>query len=254
MSEITKNQLKFIASLKQRKFRDAHRLFVVEGPKMVEELLNSDWKVETLCATEKWSGLKTVPSSVHEFFIVSEKDLERMSDFKQPQQVLAVVKQTETDAFPETWPSGLILALDDVRDPGNLGTILRAAEWFGASALLLSESSVEQWNPKVVHASMGSIFRTPIHRVKLNEAIPKYKTATNSEVFGAVLEGENVMTNGLPKNSMLVMGSESHGISAEVEGLLTKKISIPSFGNAESLNVAMATSVLLYEYQRSNAQ
>lgn len=251
MTVLTKNELKKISSLQQRKFREEYGLFVVEGVKMVNELLQSDWEVQTICSTADWVVPEGAASRGFDHYTVNQKELERMSSMRNPDRVLAVVKQPQSQTIPDEWPKGLVLALDDVRDPGNLGTILRSAEWFGVALVVLSGQSVERWNRKVVQASMGSVLRVPVITTSLTEAVKSYKEQ-GGEVIGAVLDGDPLGAGSLPTDGMLVMGSESHGLSDEVSELLTKRVRIPSFGQAESLNVAMATGILLYEYRRQD--
>lgn len=246
---LTNNQIRFVKTLQQRKFREEHALFVVEGVKMVSELFASNWQVHSLYYNDEFD-VTTVPSTVREGFRVSNKDLSRISGLKTPNQVVAVVHQQRAEIAPEDLASTLCLALDDVRDPGNLGTIIRLADWFGIPHILCSAQSVEVYNPKVVQSTMGSLFRVGVHKVDLPAFLTHSKTAVELPILGAVLGGSNIYELDLPAAGILVMGSESHGIAEENLSALTHRISIPSYGKAESLNVSTATAVLLAEFKR----
>lgn len=237
---ISKNQIKLITSLKQKKYRLEHKLFVVEGIKTIKELLKSDLILDALYTTEAFN------IDAKEEVLIKENDLKRISFLKTPNKALAVFK------IPDAMPinnNGLIVALDDVRDPGNLGTIIRLCDWFGIKDLVCSKATVDCFNPKVIQATMGSITRVNISYVNLVD----YLKTTSLPVFGAFMEGENVYTKQMPKEGVLVMGNEANGVSKTVENLVRNKISIPRFGDlqeTESLNVATATAILLSEFKR----
>lgn len=237
---ISKNQIKLITSLKQKKYRLEHQLFVVEGIKTIKELLKSNLVLHALYTTE------TFNIDAKDDVLISEKDLKRISFLTTPNKALAVFKIPETKAIDN---SGLIVALDDVRDPGNLGTIIRLCDWFGIKELVCSKATVDCFNPKVIQATMGSITRVNINYVDLVTFIEK----TNLPVFGAFMDGKNVYKKALPKEGVLVMGNEANGVSKTIEDLVNYKIAIPRFGDlqaTESLNVATATAVLLSEFRR----
>ena len=237
------SQKKYVNSLKQKKFRTEHSSFIVEGIKMVEELLQSDYDVEVVYATINWMGNNPTTDCIE----VSEKELASISSLKTSNEVLAVVKQQQKQLMGIT--SELIIALEKIQDPGNLGTIIRTADWFGVSNIICSDDSVDVYNPKVLQATMGSFFRVNI--VYMN--LPKFFTENkNLTVYGALLEGENVYQKELnSKGSVILMGNESKGISDELLPFIMDKITIPNFGKAESLNVATATAILCSEYKRS---
>ncbi|MEN3322867.1 RNA methyltransferase [Mariniflexile soesokkakense] len=242
---LSKNQIKLITSLKQKKHRQQHGFFVVEGVKTIKELLQSQLELHALYTTETFNS-DANPNNYRDEVLISETDLKRISFLTTPNTALAIFK------IPTSKPidaNGLMVALDAVRDPGNLGTIIRLCDWFGVKNLVCSNETVDCFNPKVVQATMGSIARVTINYVDL---VIFLKT-TNLPVYGAFMEGENVYTKQLPEKGVLVMGNEANGVSKEVEAIITDKISIPRFGDlqaTESLNVATATAILLSEFKR----
>ncbi|MGJ8592122.1 MAG: TrmH family RNA methyltransferase [Aquaticitalea sp.] len=238
---LTKNQIKLITSLSQKKFRNQHQLFLVEGKKGVEEFLNSGFELHHLFATKNEFQVEE-----RQHTLIKEAELKKISTLKNPNTVLGLFKMPEPKSV-ET--SKLILALDDVRDPGNLGTIIRLCDWFGIEHMVCSEATVDCYNPKVVQATMGSLTRVSIHYLDL-EAFLK---STEGTKFGAFMEGKNIYNSSLPESGILVMGNEANGISSKIEALIDQKISIPRFGSlksTESLNVATATAILLSEFRR----
>ncbi|GAL63486.1 TrmH family RNA methyltransferase [Algibacter lectus] len=238
---LSKSQIKLITSLKQKKYRQDLGFFVVEGVKTIKELLASNLELHALYTTESFN------IDAKDEVLISETDLKRISFLKTPNTALAVFK------IPEQTPvetKGLIVALDDVRDPGNLGTIIRLCDWFGIKQLVCSKATVDCFNPKVIQATMGSITRVNISYVDLETFLKD----TDLPVFGAFMDGENVYKKQLPQHGVLVMGNEANGVSKAVEALITEKISIPRFGDlqaTESLNVATATSILISEFRRN---
>ncbi len=238
---VSKSQTKLITSLQQKKYRDQTGLFVAEGPKIISELLAEGIKLHSLFTTD----LLQNDSDTH--FSVSEKELQKISGLKNANHSLAVFEIPKTKEISN---SGLIIALDAVRDPGNLGTIIRLCDWFGVRSLLCSEDTVDCYNPKVVQATMGSLARVDINYLPLSG----YLKNTELPIYGAFMDGKNIYSEELSKDAILVMGNEAHGISEEIEALITAKIAIPRFGKiqkTESLNVATATAILLSEFRRS---
>lgn len=234
---LSKNQIKYITRLQQKKFRQQERLFIAEGIKTVTELLASSFKLHQLFTTQSFN--------VSNEIIITETELKKISTLKTPNKVLAVFKIPEQKSVSN---NGLIVALDDVRDPGNLGTIIRLCDWFGIADLVCSNATVDCYNPKVIQATMGSITRVNISYVDL-ESFLKEK---QQPVFGAFMDGDNVYKETLLTDGILVMGNEANGISPNIETLITQKISIPRFGSlkaTESLNVATATAILLSEFK-----
>src|SRR5690606_5697871 len=237
---VSKNELKLITSLHQKKYRSKHQLFIVEGVKGVLELLESKLQPYALYTTREVNGLpesKTV--------MVSAGEMKKLSNLKTPSEILGVFHMAIQKNQRQ---EGLVLALDNVRDPGNLGTIIRLCDWFGVSQLVCSESTVDCYNPKVVQATMGSLARVQINYLNLED----FLTTTDKPIYGAIMEGENVYQSKLPKDAILVMGNESNGIAATILSKVNNKLSIPRFGSqqTESLNVATATAILLSEFRR----
>ena len=237
---LSKNQIKLITRLKQKKYRLQHGFFIVEGIKTIKELLKSNLALYALYTTE------TFNIDAKDEILISETELKRISFLTTPNKALAVFKIPASKSINT---SGLIVALDDVRDPGNLGTIIRLCDWFGITDLICSKETVDCFNPKVIQATMGSITRVNINYVDLVD----FLNETNLPVFGAFMEGENVYKKQLPKEGVLVMGNEAKGVSKAIEAIIDEKISIPRFGDlqaTESLNVATATAILLSEFRR----
>ncbi|WP_026935372.1 TrmH family RNA methyltransferase [Christiangramia echinicola] len=242
---VSKSQIKLIKSLSQKKFRNTHGLFVVEGIKGIKEFLNSDYELVSVYSTGESFEL-----TGKKLIMIDEKELNKISSLKTPQKALAVFK---IPPLKKSNINGLTVALDGVRDPGNLGTIIRLCDWFGVETLICSNDTVDCYNPKVVQASMGSLPRLNIQYLDLNDFIVENK---NIPVLGTMLEGENLYMAKLPESAILVLGNEANGISAEIQKLLTKKLNIPQFGKVqktESLNVATATAVILSEFRRNSA-
>lgn len=238
---VVKSQVKFIKNLQQKKYRNLHGLFVVEGVKMVNELLASRIKPHSIYSTD----IGLVNSKEHAVELIKESDLKKISSLQNPNKVLAVFNVPKPSKINfDNW----VVALDDVRDPGNLGTIIRLCDWFGISQLICSEHTVDCYNPKVLQATMGSISRVNIVYDDLKSVL----TTTNVPIYGAFMEGEIVYKESLPEKGVLVMGNEANGISKAIETLVAKKISIPHYGkkSTESLNVATATAILLNEIRR----
>lgn len=232
---VAKSELKFIRSLQQKKYRQRHGLFVAEGVKLVSELLDSPLQPQQVYATD----LELFPGATP----VSDRELGAMSGLVQPNKVLAVFHMPQPQPLVFTdW----VLALDGVRDPGNLGTLIRLCDWFKIGQLLCSPDTVDAYNPKVLQATMGSIARVRLVYAPLPETLG----GCGVPVYGASMEGRAVGAEPLPGAGVLVMGSESHGLGPEVRNLLTAMVSIPAFGKAESLNVATAAAILLYEIRR----
>ena len=244
---LSKNTVKFIKSLHQKKYRSEAERFFVEGEKSVVEVLNSDFLTELLLVTDdfqqKYPDL--IRSYSGELLNVTRHQLEQVGLYQSNDSALAVVKMKANEAFVPD-PKELVLALDEVRYPGNLGTIIRIADWFGISKLLFSPQTAEFYNPKVIQATMGSFTRVKFFYEDLEEALSRWQLP----VYGAFLDGENIHSLANPLPGVIVMGNESKGISAEVEKWVSKKVTIPGFGKAESLNVAIATAILCDNFKR----
>ena len=248
MSGISNNQIKFVKSLHQKKSRDEHGLFLVEGEKMVDEAVSSPFKVEAVYRRED----------------IGEEAMGRISALANPSPVLAVVRKPEdsyineaSELAPLLAEGGLFLALDAIRDPGNLGTILRIADWFGIKAVFAAHDTVDLFNPKVVQSTMGAIFRVKMHYVDL-PSLSQLVLSAGGKVYGTFLDGQNLyhkdLDNGDAAPSVIVIGNESNGISADMAKLVSDRLYIPPFPpddpGSESLNAAIATSITVAEFRR----
>ncbi|MBF2707918.1 RNA methyltransferase [Flavobacterium soyangense] len=241
---LSKNQIKLITSLQQKKQRFAHQMFFAEGIKVIQELLESNFELVNLYTIqndfEQVSNDKKV--------LVDESDLKKISALSTPNTCLAVFKIPVEKKIIEY---GLILALDSIRDPGNLGTILRLCDWFGIGQLICSKETVDIYNPKVVQATMGSIARVNVNYIDLETFVSQ----TKLPVFGTFMDGNNIYKTELPQEGIIIMGNEANGISSELEKLIKNRLTIPRFGTiqkAESLNVATAAAIILSEFSRNN--
>ena len=237
---LSKNHIKLITSLSQKKYRQKHQLFIVEGVKVVQEFLSSSYELEILFSTENDF------SFTNKFIKVSDQELKKISGLKNPNKVLAIFK-IPNQINPIM--GGLILALDSINDPGNLGTIIRLCDWFGIEQLVCSNETVDCFNSKVVQASMGSLTRVAVSYLDLK----KYLQNASVPIFVADMDGLNVYKTKLPDSAVLVLGNEANGISDEIKQLVTTKITIPRYGafqQTESLNVATASAILLSEFRR----
>ncbi len=238
---LSKNEIKEIKALGQKKFRDEQGLFVVEGEKLVEEALQSGFEVVRHFRVEE----------------IGEETMARISQLTHPSPALAVVRRP-APAAPVIAPDELVLALDGIRDPGNLGTILRIADWFGIRQILASDDTVELYNPKVVQATMGAIFRIRVHYCDLKSEVERVVFRDAMAAYGTFLEGDNIYEAPLTRGGIVVMGSEANGISPEVASVVTRKLFIPPFPpdahTSESLNVAVAAAITCAEFRRRDAR
>lgn len=234
---ISKNEIKEIKALGQKKFRDERRLFVVEGEKLVAEALQSGFDIVAHYRVED----------------IGVEAMARISQLTHPSPALAIVRQPDP-APASIQPDELVLALDGIRDPGNLGTILRIADWFGIHQILASEDTVEVYNPKVVQATMGAIFRVRVHYCDLRSEFQIATERQTMTVYGTFLDGDNIYQTPLTRGGIIVMGSEANGISPEVAATVTRRLYIPPFPpdahTSESLNVAVATAITVAEFRR----
>ena len=241
---ISKSDIKFIRSLSQKKFRDESGLFIAEGEKLVQEAIDSNFEVETIYRAEE----------------IGLESMGRISALSSPSPILALIKRPidrileSVDQIRELIsPTDLYLGLDSLRDPGNVGTIIRLSDWFGIEAIFASKDSVDIYNPKVVQSTMGAIFRKSFYYVDLNLIVEEFKQR-GLPIYGTFLEGENIYKEELSKGGLVVMGSEANGISSEIKAAVTKKLFIPPFPaeaiTSESLNVAIATAIICSEFRR----
>ena len=239
---VSKNQIKLISSLHQKKFRQLNQLFIAEGVKVIQELLDARFELEHIyTTTSMFEGVV-----VDKLSLISNDELKKISALTVPNNCLAIFKIPETKSFVE---QGLVVALDSVRDPGNLGTILRICDWFGISQVVCSPDTVDIYNPKVIQATMGSIARV---NCVYSDLLPILQN-TNLPVFGTFMDGENIYKSTLPQEGIVVMGNEANGISEAIENAIKNRIAIPRFGalqKTESLNVATATAIILSEFRR----
>lgn len=246
---ISKNQLKLIKALESKKQRKKNNLFLVQGEKNVAELFNSDFVIKQIFATAKYINEQGASLQQHGVLPLtveaSEEDLKKAGTLVSNNSVLAIV-ECKVSAVPDIGENELILVLDQVGDPGNLGTILRVADWYGIKNVVCSPDCADFYNPKVIAATMGSFARVNVSHTELTP----YLDVQNKPVYGAFLEGKNIHQASLAQSGFIVMGSESHGISSAVEAFVSDKITIPNFGQAESLNVAMATGIILDNFKR----
>lgn len=250
---LSKNTIKYINSLKISKFRHEHRAFIVEGTKSVSELLQSSTEVLALYATETWIAQNPEPTTA--LHVVTDSEMNRISSLNSPPGILAVAKIPDFQQQHYTSKGNFGLVLDGINDPGNLGTIIRSADWFGLRNIIISKDTVDPYHPKVVQSTMGSIFRIQFLETDLEEFLTNARSS-GTKVFGAVMEGSNVYTTNLTNvSALLVIGSESHGIKKPLLKCIDTMITIPRIrleGNqsAESLNAAVAGSLLLAEFMR----
>jgi RNA methyltransferase, TrmH family len=251
---LSKNKIKLIQSLNRKKDRDETGLFLVEGNKMVEEALRSEFKIETVICTPQFADQHPEMQSRAKEIIETDRDsIQKASLLQNPQEALAIIMQPELNTPELNLSSELCLALDFIQDPGNLGTILRIADWFGIDTVICSENTVDTFNPKVVQASMGAIFRTKTFYLNLENFLLE-TSKSQIPVFGTFMDGKNIYKESLSQNGIIVLGNEGNGISDSISRLATRRIAIPTFSTnpnkAESLNVAIAASICCSEFRR----
>lgn len=241
---ISKQQQKYIQSLHNKKSRNEFKKFLVEGEKGILELIVSDFEIEKIYCSEDLSiKLLTIKPNIN-FEITKENEIEQISTLKTNKAGVAIVNQKTSILNTNT--DNLTLVLDDIKDPGNLGTIIRLADWYGISDIICSPETVEFYNPKVIMATMGSFSRVNCQYISLIDFFKK----NTLPVYGAFLDGDNVHLANLTLPGLLVIGSESHGIGTELRPFITQKLTIPKLGNAESLNAGVATGILLDNFFR----
>lgn len=241
---ISKEKIKHIRSLQRKKHRDIHQQFVIEGAKMIKEAI--DYAPESIIEIYGTSPLPfKLPNSIP-FHEINSKELSQLSSLKTPQPQIALC----TYLPRPTHRPNFLIALDTIQDPGNFGTILRLASWFGVNYIMASKDTVDLYNPKVSQASMGAIFTVNVVYVDLSEELKN----TDLPIYGAVLEGENVYKKELKREGIILMGNEGNGIHQDILPFVSSPITIPKFGHGESLNVAMATAIILSEFTRSEGE
>ncbi|WP_430973357.1 TrmH family RNA methyltransferase [Sunxiuqinia rutila] len=251
---LSKNKIKFIQSLNRKKTREKEGVFLVEGNKLVLEAIASPFRVRLLIGTAKFFESHQLSSNVADEQIECTSDEIRKASLQQaPQQAIAVVEMPSPQFSLTQLNEEFSLALDFIQDPGNLGTIIRIADWFGIRNLICSTNTADCFNPKVIQSSMGAIFRVQVHYLDLEKLLIEAKQS-QLPVYGTFLEGENIYTSELTPHGILILGNEGNGISPEVEKLVQQKLHIPSFAlgteGSESLNVASAASICCSEFKR----
>lgn len=239
---ISKNQIKLITSLHKAKGRKKTGLFIVEGPKAVDEFINSSFKIEAVYGTRQW--IEFAPQILNFAEMVSEKELLSISAQKHPNQVLAIVKMPDTTP-PPTEIEDFCLVLDTIQDPGNMGTIIRIADWFGIKHIICSKETADIYNPKVVQSTMGSISRVQVSYTNLVDWLGEINGSI--PIYGTLLSGENLYETKIDSKGLIIIGNESKGISADVGFFISQGIKIPSYGDSEteSLNAAVATGIVV---------
>lgn len=256
---LSKNQVKYINSLKIKKFRHEQGVFIIEGEKSVSELLNSSLTITGIFALPRWieENIRLLETKEVKYTVIDEEILARISDLSTPNKVLALARIPKPQLVPEVF-SNYLLVLDNIKDPGNMGTIIRTADWFGIKQIICSPGCVDAYNPKAVQASMGSLTRVNIHYTDLVKFI-KGKPE-NTPVYGALLVGESILRTSFDKQGIIIIGSESHGISPEILPLITHAVHIPSFSHneaitrTESLNASIANAIICYEMSKQLAE
>lgn len=235
---ISKNQIKLIQSLSRKKKRDELNLFVAEGEKLVDDLLPHFEAVHLFAVNDQLHGAN----------VISEADMKRITHLSSPSSVLAVFKQKASNYKVEELNKSLSIVLDDIQDPGNLGTIIRVADWFGIAYVFCSPQCADVYNSKTVKATMGALSRVKVIYIDLLT----FLADVSCPVFGTFMDGDDIYQSDLPKSGIIVMGNEGKGISKAIESKVNKRLSIPSFGDnsSESLNVAMATGIVCSEFRR----
>jgi len=248
---LSKTKIKYVQSLKQKKFRDEYNVFIAEGDKIISDLLPM-MKCELLIASKDYTDfIKDKEYQIDEIIEVSRDDLERVSFQKTPQHSLGIFYKPQYTLNQSELSNQLVLALDGIQDPGNMGTIIRLADWYGIENIVCSEDTVDVYNPKVVQATMGALARIKVHYVELGNWLELQKEIP---IYGAFLDGQNIYKTGISETGIIVMGNEGNGIRPMVEKHVTDKIYIPNYpegrATSESLNVGVATAIICNEFRR----
>ncbi|MDF3076535.1 MAG: aviRb [Sphingobacteriaceae bacterium] len=245
---LSKSQISFVRSLQLKKFRREYNLFVVEGIKSVIEFIHSDYFIDAIfCTADALPKLGKLSNKI-KLIEAAVPDLHKLSSLTSPQEAIALVQiPLQTAAKPESFADAFTLVLDSIQDPGNLGTIIRTADWFGFTQLVCSNNTVDAYNSKVVQASMGSLSRIEVYYTDLENFLKDFQ----GKVYGALLDGESIYETKFATRGLLVLGNEGNGISPEVQKLITHAVTIPAFGKAESLNVAISAAIFCSELKRN---
>jgi len=253
---LSKNKIKFINSIKKKKYRDAHQVFFAEGEKLVDELLKANANVLSILATNEWleKHQKKIDEKLIHYDIITNEELKKISALSNPNKVLAMVEIPQLKFNKKEIAQQLSILLDNVSDPGNLGTIIRIADWFGIKNIFCTKESVDLYNPKVVQATMGAIFRVNVHYIDFEKLLQEFSDIKGFTTYGTFLEGNNIYHEPLNRNGFILMGSESHGISKKWFPFIQQKLFIPYFPetnkSSESLNLSTATAIVCSEFRR----
>lgn len=257
---VSKIKTKFINSLRYKKYRDRHNAYVVEGEKIITELLRQDLhRTNILFTTANWAETidRKLLKNVQEHYVISEDELKKLSFLKSPSKGLAVVTPPAYEVNKEAVLNSLSLVLDTIQDPGNLGTIIRIANWFGISRIFCSEDSADQFNPKVIQASMGAILRTEVYYSDLISLLREYRIP-GFPVYGTFSDGKPVYDTRVLQKGFIIFGNESKGITPGLFPYITEKISVPNYPSGrktmESLNISAATAIICAEFRRRTYQ
>ena len=252
---LSKSQIKHISSLNVKKYRELYGEFIAEGSKLVLELLSSNYTALALYALKEWLDENNIPSGTKiDVFEISESEMSRITSLSTPSPCLLILKTHNTPFDPVTAEKELVLMLDDIKDPGNLGTIIRTADWFGFKNIVCSPNTVDLYNPKTIQSTMGSVARVNVCYQPLDELLDKLDNKVS--VYGSLLEGENIINKQLNTNGIIIIGNESKGISEKIRNYINEKIFIPGYQTAtsldkpESLNASIASAIICYEFRR----
>ena len=250
---LSKNKIKYINSLKRKKVRENENLFLAEGNKLVHEIINSNFLIKNIIATKSWLE-ENKNLNIEEIITATESELKKISSLTNPQNVIAVVEKPSFSWSEKKIFKSLSLVLDDLQDTGNLGTIIRIADWFGIEHIFCSKNTVDVFNPKVIQATMGSITRVKVFYLDLPVFFKKItKEKKDFNIYGTFLEGKNIYKNKLSDKGFIIMGNEGKGINDNLLEFINQKITIPSFSlnEVESLNVSVATAIICAEFKSS---
>jgi len=248
---LSKNTIKLVNSLRVKKYRNETGLFIAEGDRLVEEILRSTLRIKSLYHTANWGKMTTVD---FESVLVFDDEMKKISGLTSPSNVLALVYIPDYTITSLDLSKTLTIALDEIQDPGNLGTIIRMANWFGIDNILCSTDTVDAYSPKVIQSCMGAISNVKVVYCNLPEILYNLKSKNNLPLYGTFMDGSNIYSEKLNSNGVIVFGNEGNGISPQIEKLITHRIHIPGFASnrstVESLNVAMAAAIVCSEFRR----
>jgi TrmH family RNA methyltransferase len=253
---LSKSQIKYISSLKVKKYRELHGEFIAEGTKLVTELLSSNFKPVALYAVKEWFIENKLPTGFKADVVeITETEMARITTLSTPSPCLLILQTRNIHFDALTAEKELVLMLDEIKDPGNLGTIIRTADWFGFKHIVCSPDTVDLYNPKTIQSTMGSVARVDVSYQNLDDIFKK--TNKNVAIYGSLLDGENILHKKLSTNGFIVIGNESKGISEKIRNYINEKIFIPAYHSEldtdrpESLNASIATAIICYEFRRS---